>query len=287
MELPDAVETAVGPNRTEHAAVVVPHAAEMDLRRPAGLRVSHKPLIQPCCLELPDFNRVKRFHTAYFLEDTAKLLPGVGFGDNFSHTVIGKQTAMLLEVAAAYFKSLQEVFPIIYLHLGRFGEPVNPAVPGVRLPHLGGHIAPPGRQHLHTEAGSGDIPVIFQTVNGVVRGADHPHIGTLHQLTGRKTGLCQLRIAFFPDGRGRFGAKAVINAEIAGKLQLRPIEKRTAQQVVHRLRIFQELVIVGGITGAIPLRHPVGAHLPPLVVVRAQPELRHVVPTAVFRNLLR
>ena len=128
---------------------------------------------------------------------------------------------------------------------------------------------------------------MFQTVNGVVRGADHPHIGTFHQLTGQKIGLCQLRIAFFPDGRGRFGAKAVINAEIAGKLQLRPIEKRTAQQVVHCLRIFQELVIVGSIAGAIPLRHPVGTHLPPLVVVTAQPELRHVVPTAVFRNLLR
>ena len=184
MVLPYAVETAVGPNLTVHADIIVPHTAEMDLRRPSGLRVRRKPLIQPCCLELPDFNRVEILHTAYFLEDTAKLLPGVGFGDNFSHTVIGEQTAMLLEVAAAYLKGLQEVFPIIYLHPGRFGEPVHPAVPGVRLPHLGGHIAPPGRQHLHTEAGSGDITVMFQTVNGVVRGADHPHIGTFHQLTG-------------------------------------------------------------------------------------------------------
>ena len=68
---------------------------------------------------------------------------------------------------------------------------------------------------------------------------------------------------------------------------MRPVEKRVLHELLHRLGELDELVVPARLAGAEALLYAVGAHLPPLVVVAAEPDLGDVVPALVLGDLAR
>ena len=68
---------------------------------------------------------------------------------------------------------------------------------------------------------------------------------------------------------------------------MRPVEKRILDEALHRFGELDELVVPGGVARDILLLDAIRAHLAPLVVVAAQPNLRDIRPALVLGNLAR
>ncbi len=150
-------------------------------------------------------------------------------------------------------------------------------------------VRPPARQHLDIEAMIvGDRPMMAQIVDRIVGGADHFHIHLLHDATCAKLILRQQRIAALPDfiRRGR-RQQRIRDAERPAQLQMRPVIERVADGVRHRGGPGVEFLAIARIAGAQPLRHAVGAHRPPFVVIAPQPDIVQVAEAGILRDLLR
>ena len=143
-------------------------------------------------------------------------------------------------------------------------------------------VGPEGRVNLRPDAELGDLRVVGERIGRVVGRADdgdlvgredvvHPHAG-------------QLGIGLLPDGVRRLRADDLVDAEVALQLEVRPVVERVAEGVGHGGAPGVELLARRGIPGADALRHAVGAHGAPLVVVSTQPDLGQVGELVVVRD---
>ena len=97
----------------------------------------------------------------------------------------------------------------------------------------------------------------------------------------------QQRVGLFPDARRGVLIQQFVDAEVALQLQVRPVVQRIAQRVRHRARPGQELLVRRRVAGAVALRHAVGPHGAPLVVVAFQPDLEQIPKTPVLGDVPR
>ncbi len=153
-------------------------------------------------------------------------------------------------------------------------------------------VRPPRRDDLGAERMPGYHLVPAQVVGRVVGGADRLHSeladkGLSAELLGRELGVALLEN--LPCG-GR--AEELVNPEHPAEFEVSPVVERVAHRVRHGLRPLLES-LPGAVlpAGEIVLRHAVGPHRPPLVVVSVvpvdEPELRDVAELDVLRDLLR
>ena len=146
-----------------------------------------------------------------------------------------------------------------------------------------------------------DLLVPFQAVDGVVGGAHHGDVALLDQAAHRQLGVVlQFFIAQVPDLLRGLAVEHALIAEVFLQLQVAPGVHRVADAHLQRLGKFLEALAVGFVAGDVFLRHAVGAHHAPLVVVAkivvaavgqhlvaAQPYLGDVLKAAVLIDLLR
>ena len=141
---------------------------------------------------------------------------------------------------------------------------------------VGGHdTVGPERGH-HARLGIrpfGDRRVVVQRVDRVVGRADDRHAELPQQPLRREVGPGEELVAVVADPPRGVRLEQLRDAERTLQLQVRPVVERVAQRVRHRLRPRLELLPVRRVAGAEPLRHAVGAHRPPLVVIAVQPDL--------------
>lgn len=81
----------------------------------------------------------------------------------------------------AALQGLQQVVVGADFHTGSCSEALNILDVGLGILDCHGLVGPPGRQDLHSEGLVHDGLVILQGVGGIIGGADHLYIETLHQ----------------------------------------------------------------------------------------------------------
>ena len=146
-----------------------------------------------------------------------------------------------------------------------------------------------------------DLLVPLQAVDGVVGRADHRDVALLDQAAHGHLGVVfQLFVAQVPDLFGRVAVEHAVIAEVFLQLQVAPGIHRVANGHFQRLGKLLEALAVGLVAGDVLLRHAVGTHDAPLIVVAeiivgpvgqhlmaAQPNLGDVLKAAVLIDLLR
>ena len=95
----------------------------------------------------------------------------------------------------------------------------------------------------------------------------------------------QFGIALLKDITRCFRLKDRIDAEHAAEFQMRPMVQRVAIGMGNGVRPFLELLPRAAIASYVVLRHAVGTHCAPFVMVTAQPQLGHVAELYVLRDL--
>ena len=145
-----------------------------------------------------------------------------------------------------------------------------------------------GGEDLHLEIGVlRDFFVPFQTVDGIIRSADQADIGGLYEIPDGHRGASQLFIAKLPDLLRGIAVQIALVSEIFPKLQVGPVIERIPDQLRERLRPFLEFFPFRPVSCDILLRNTVDSHLPPLIVVSAEPDLKDVFEAPVLRDFLR
>ena len=140
-----------------------------------------------------------------------------------------------------------------------------------------------------------DLLVPCQIVDGVVGGADESNIGLLDQAAdSHAVVVLQLVVAQVPHFLSGVAVQHAVVAEEGVQLQIGPVVHRVADGHGQSLSELLETLAVGLVAGDVLLRHAVGAHDAPLVVVAevaavrvaaAQPDLSDVVEAAVLVDL--
>ena len=289
----DRVEAGVRTHHVVHRAVEVPDAVVVELRRPVGLRVRLQPLVEPRALELERLGGRERLsRDARLLEDRLELGLGIGRGEDLRETVVGDDAARLLEELMALRHRLAEVVHRPNGHSRGLRELVDPLVPRLQVLDLRRLVAAPRRTDLRPERLLRDREMVFKRVDGIVRRADDLDVRLLHEPARRKPLGLQLPVARRVDALRARSAQTLGHAEVARELEVRPVEERILHEALHRLRKRLEPLparraAVRAAAGAEPLLESAGAHLPPLVVVAAKPDVRDVVPALVLRDLRR
>ena len=184
MHVVDGVVAGVGTEPGHHAGIVVADSAHVELLGPVAGGVHGCEVVEHRAAELVQFLRIGSLAVESVAEDLVHLLLGVVGGVECLKTMVGETAAHRGEEVVAALKGLQEVIVGADLHTGRCPE--GPDIFDISLGILNGHglVRPPGRQDLHTEGLVHDGLVILQGVGGIIGGADHLHVETLHQALG-------------------------------------------------------------------------------------------------------
>jgi len=130
--------------------------------------------------------------------------------------------------------------------------------------------------------------VPLEAVRGVVGGADGVDVELFEDAEHGEVGVAlELFVSGLPYRRRAFGVQGLAYPEVAAQFEVRPVVERVSDEPGDGVRPFEEFVV--GLRGAsdVFLGDAVGAHLPPLVVVAAEPHGREVREAPVVRDFLR
>ena len=145
-----------------------------------------------------------------------------------------------------------------------------------------------GRQHTGRKAlFLRQHAVVVQIVDRVVGRAQRADVALLNERTRRPRRALQLGVRGLPDHVRGLAAEQLIDPEEALQLQMRPVIDRVADQAGHNLGKAVELVAEARAAGDVFLRHRIGTHHAPLVVVPCEPGLADIGKLLVFVNLRR
>ena len=164
------------------------------------------------------------------------------------------------------------------------------------LVDVDGLIGTEGRSHDELDGGVFlDLLVPVQIIDGVIGGADEGHVGLLDQAADSQLGIVlQLVVAQVPHFLSGVAVQHAVVAKEHMQLEVGPVVHRVADGHGQSLSELLETLAVGLVAGDVLLRHTVGAHDAPLVVVAevaavrvaaAQPDLSDVVEAAVLVDL--
>ena len=143
----------------------------------------------------------------------------------------------------------------------------------------------------------GDLLMPFQRISRIVSRADKGDIGSADQAAHRHVRIStKLFCADIVNAAGIFCGNRLMNVKKALQLQVGPVHHRVPDGHFQRFGKFLNALFTVGVPGNILLRHTVGAHQPPFVVVTenrsvlipsAEPDLGKIVKTDVFKNVSR
>ena len=220
-------------------------------------------------------------------EDRGGLALGAVLGGNVLHAVVGQAAAQRVEEVVPLLERGEQAGEILHLDVGAGGELVAPGVEGGGLVDQERLVRPEGRINAGGQLGFPDRLMVRQVVDGIVGRADDGHLELGEDAVHGKRGLLQFRVGQLPDFRGVLFVDQQIDAEIAAQLEVRPVVQRVAQRLRHGPRVGEKLVVIArGVPGDEVLRHAVGPHRPPLVMIAGQPDLIEILEAAVGGDLV-
>ena len=169
-------------------------------------------------------------------------------------------------------KRCQEIIECLYLlaaYLCQFRHIIS-KLGSILYSH--GLIWSPSWQHLNLETTLTDGLMVFQRINGIVRGTNHLHTIAAHESTGRKLWKLQLRVALIVYLTSRIRIQQLVDSKGSAKLQVCPVIQRISQGIWHRLCPFLELLPIGSISSDEMFCHPISTHGTPFIMVATQPQ---------------
>ena len=282
----DGVEAGVRAQLLIHGQVVVAAAAVVQLHGPVQLLVLGGEEQQAGGLVLVDLLTGQGLAGSLPGEDGLHL----GIGRRLVHDVV---QAMVGQAAVV---GMEELHPLGqgFLHVGEGldlyaggGSQLADVFHELGLFDVHGLVGTPGGPHVGLEGLVGQqLLMVFQVVDGIVRGADGLHVAHFDQAAhGVPRGL-QLGVGQVPHLVGGLCGQRALIAEEPLQLQVRPVVQGVADGLADHLGPLAEFLVVAGVAGDVLLLHAGAAHQTPLVVVAAQPHLGNVLIAQVVPDLL-
>ncbi len=137
---------------------------------------------------------------------------------------------------------------------------------------------------LHGAVGS-NLLMPAKIIAGIVRRTDSLHMKLPHQASCRTS--LQHRIALVVDLVRIVRRQRILNAKHPLKLQMAPVIERIADKARQDGRISAEFLPRPSLPGDLLLRYAAGPHLPPLIMIRTEPEFGDRIEPAVPGDLPR
>ena len=124
--------------------------------------------------------------------------------------------------------------------------------------------------------GRGDRLMMVERIGRIVGRADRANVELLQDAVRGQLVRVEPFVRRLPDRRRRLLVEQLVDAEVAPQLEMGPVIERIAQALRHGRGPRQELLVRRGVAGAEALRHPVGPHRAPFVVIALEPDLEQV-----------
>ena len=296
--LGDHVEAGVGAKAAIHPVVDVAQAGIVQLHGDSEAVVRSSEAEQYGRLVLLGFLRTEALPRHGLGVDGLDLLVGSGAEGDVVQAVIAGATAEGGEkLQPLHKRALDGVGALKRLLADALGE-LRDIFGEALLVDVDGLVRPEGRANLDGDRRIvGDLPVPFQGIDGVVGGADEGDIGLLDDAAHGERGIVlQLVVAEVPSLLRVFRRKRLVVAEELPQLEVAPVDHWVSDGHLQRLHELEIALIGGLVAGDVLLRHPVGAHDAPLVMVAevaavgvapAEPDLGQIVEAPVFIDLPR
>ena len=232
----------------------------------------------------------------HLLVDGVHLVLGGLTVGNVVQTMVGSAAAHLGKELDALGQGIGHAVDAGQLFLAHNGSQLSHVLSKAGLVDVDGLIRTEGGSHSELDGGIFfDLLVPVQVVDGVIGGADEGHVALLDEAADGQLGvMLELVVAQVPDFLSGVAVQHAVVAEEGVQLQVGPVVHRVADGHGQSLSELLEALAVRLVAGDVLLRHAVGAHDAPLVVVAevaavrvaaAQPDLSDVVEAAVLVDL--
>ena len=183
--------------------------------------------------------------------------------------MVAGSAAQAVEVFQTLGQSTADVVGCVQLFLshaaGQRGKIFNKS----SFVDVDGFVGAEGRIDLHGDRViSSDFFMPFQSVGGIVGGADHGHMGTLQDPADGESGLVlEFVIAEVPGFLCGVRSQRFVITEEVEQLQMTPVVHGVSDGKLQRFHEFQETLEIRLISGDVIFADAVGAHETPLVMV--------------------
>ena len=209
-------------------------------------------------------------------------------GGHQVEAMIGQAAARGMEKAVALAQGFEKSFESVRAHPRRLAEAPGPGLEAFGLGDAQGVVGAEGGKDLDLPAGPGEGLVVFEGVGGIICRAYYFDVHALDQPARGPARLGEQAVGLGPDGGGGGFVEQGLDVEIAAQFEVGPMEERVAQSVGHGGGPGLELLAGRAfLAGDEPLRHAVGPHGAPFVMVAFQPGFVQVFEAAVFRQVAR
>ena len=143
-----------------------------------------------------------------------------------------------------------------------------------------------GKDRGH-ESRVSDSLVMFESVDGIIRGANRHHAKLFQDSLNSQMPLRKLFVCTIPDLFRAVLIEQFIDPKIALQFKMGPVVKRIAKCMWHGSRPGEELLIRLGISRAVPLWYSICTHRAPFIVISLKPDFREIAETMIVRDLFR
>ena len=292
----DHVKAGVGSQQGVHLAVDAAQAVVVELHDDAEAVILLAQVDEDVGLILLSLFRSAGLAGHDLLVDGVDLFRGGLTVGDIVQTVVGSAAAHLGEELDAVGQSAGDAVDAGQLLLADSSGQLAHVLSKAGLVDVEDLVGAEGRSHGELDGGVFlDLLVPLEAVDGVIGGADEGHIALLDEAADGQLGVVlELVVAQVPDFLSGVAVQHAVVAEEGVQLQVGPVVHRVADGHGQSLSELLEALAVRLVAGDVLLRHAVGAHDAPLVVVAevaavrvaaAQPDLSDVVEAAVLVDL--
>ena len=286
IELTDRVEAGVGSELVIHQRVIVTDSAIVILLRPVGSIVHLGTSLQESRLVLA-YLLVGELHATQGLgEDRLDLGIRIRIIIELLNTVVREAAAILVEEVMTLLEGIYHFLErrdANSAHLREFAHVVGK----VRLLDIHGFVRTPSGDHLNLETALSRHLMPVEVIDGIIGRADTLHMIAAHEATGAVLGEFQFLVALIIDLPGRLRREELRDTEGGLQFQMRPVIQRVPEGIRDGLSPFLKFLPVRRLrTRTIFLRHAIGTHGTPFIMVPAEPELRNALEMVIGGNHL-
>ena len=189
--------------------------------------------------------------------------------------MVGQAATHRLEEIVAFLERGGQVCKRMNLHTAYLSEFFDICFPRCRL-DIHRSVGTPCGEHTRLASGVGSHYLVpFQTIGRVVCCADNLHIVMLHHTTRTELRVVlNLTVALVINLACCLRIEAFVDTEGGLQFEMRPVVKRVAECVRHRLCPLLKPLPIGGVFScAIAFVNTIGTHSAPFVVVAHKPDL--------------
>ena len=270
----DGVKAGVGTELVIHLSVIVTKGTNVELHSPVILNVLLCASLKHRSLEGVDFRLGKLLACHALVKSSLSVANSKG---NVLKSVVGKTAAIVVEVCDTRLDPSNKLLVGLNaggLYIGNEGflADLNSLVRTECRKNL-------GRKVLESR-------VIFESIDGIVGGADDLNIRATDQLLCAELRLCKALVYLVPDALAGLLVKGLVNVEISLELKVCPVIKGVADKTRKCLCKHLELLVLVSAAGDEFLGNTVGSDLTPLVVVATKEEVKGIFELIVICDLL-